>query len=43
MAGIRTEISIAVQQDVQTDGDRITSSISDFGEETKVDRDLKTV
>lgn len=36
----RTEISIAVQQDIRTDGDRVTSSLSDFGEETKVDRDL---
>lgn len=43
MGAVRTEISIAVQQDIQTDGDRVTSSTSDFGEETKVDRDLKAV
>jgi len=41
--GVRTEISIAVQQDVQTDRGRVISSISDFGEETKVDRDLTPV
>jgi len=40
---MKTEISIAVQQDIQTDRDRVVSFVSDFGEETKVDRDTSAV